>query len=47
MRLLIIALLGLLLIVTNTKAVTIRDFETTQLPTIKTVSNDQITIKER
>ena len=46
MRLLIIALLGLLLVVSNTKAVTIKDFETTQLPTIKTVVNGQITIKE-
>ena len=45
---LIIALLGLLLTVhyVSSETLTVRDFETTQLPTIKTVVNEQITIKE-
>lgn len=45
---LIIALLGLLLTVhyASSETLTVRDFETTQLPTIKTVVNDQVTIRE-
>lgn len=44
----IITLLGLLVTVNyaTSETLTVRDFETVDLPTIKTVVNDQVTTKE-